>query len=137
MERHCTYAVSGKDDWARRARLVAIGGVFAIIGALAAGCSSGADVDERPSFADVDKGQAIAELVCSTCHAIGREDTGPHPDATPFRDISKNYPIDMLADSLSRGIIVDHPDMPPFSFPQDEVDALIGYMKRIQSPHET
>ena len=106
--------------------------VFAI-----SGCSAGSEVDDRPSIAEIDKGEAIAELVCSNCHAIGVDGSSPHSDATPFRDISKNYTIDMLADSLERGIIVDHPDMPPFSFPRDEVDALIDYMKRIQSPQET
>ena len=104
---------------------------------LVTGCETEAVSDERQSFAELDKGEAIAELVCSSCHAVGRDDIGPHADATPFRDISKSYPIDMLADSLSRGIVVDHPDMPPFSFAPDEVDALIEYMKRIQSPHET
>jgi mono/diheme cytochrome c family protein len=82
------------------------------------------------------QGRAIAENICSTCHAIGLEGSSPHREAIPFRDLSKNYPIEDLAEPLAEGIMVGHPDMPVFAFDPDHIDSLIAYIESIQTPHE-
>ena len=91
---------------------------------------------ENTASEKLGQGRAIAENICSTCHAIGLEGPSPHRDAIPFRDLSKHYPIEDLAEPLAEGIMVGHPDMPVFAFEPDHIDSLIAYIESIQTPHE-
>lgn len=79
-------------------------------------------------------GEQIARNVCSGCHAVGRTGASPHPDARPFRTLSRLYPVSSLEEALAEGIMVGHPDMPPFQFEPDEVSALLDYIQSIQEP---
>lgn len=79
-------------------------------------------------------GEQIARDVCSACHAIGRTDVSPHPEARPFRTLSKLYPVSSLEEALAEGIMVGHPDMPPFRFEPGEVAELLDYIQSIQDP---
>ena len=81
---------------------------------------------------DLARGQAIAENNCSSCHAVGPMGDSPLPPAPPFRQLSHNYPLNELEEALAEGISVGHPAMPPFAFPPEDVDALIGYLQSIQ-----
>ena len=83
------------------------------------------------------QGEAMAENLCAPCHAIGRTDTSPHPEALPLRNLSKKYPVQALAGPLSEGIIVGHPDMPEWQFEPQHVEALLAYLESIQAPQET
>lgn len=80
------------------------------------------------------RGQAIAEQYCSGCHAIGRGDQSTHPDSLPFRKISMHYPVRNLEEALGEGILVGHPDMPPFQFEPQQIDDLLSYIESIQDP---
>jgi mono/diheme cytochrome c family protein len=79
-------------------------------------------------------GQTIATNLCSGCHAVGRTGDSPHPDALPFRKISMRYPVRDLEEALGEGIFVGHPDMPPFVFAPEDIDALLTYIEAIQDP---
>jgi cytochrome c len=78
------------------------------------------------------QGQALVAKDCSRCHGIGRGDASRHPQAPPFRTLSKRYPIESLEEALGEGIISGHPDMPEFQFDADDVGAIIAYLKSIQ-----
>jgi cytochrome c len=69
---------------------------------------------------------------CSRCHATARTGQSPHPQAPAFRTLSKRYPIESLEEALGEGIISGHPDMPEFTFPSNDVGAIIAYLKSIQ-----
>lgn len=79
-------------------------------------------------------GEQIARDVCSGCHAIGRTGASPYPDARPFRTLSALYSISSLEEALAEGIMVGHPDMPPFQFEPEEVGELLDYIQSIQDP---
>jgi cytochrome c len=81
----------------------------------------------------VDKGEALVKKNCSRCHAIGKEGESPHPQAPPFRNLSRNYPVEDLAESLAEGIVSGHPDMPIFVFGPHDVEAIIEYLQSIQA----
>lgn len=81
---------------------------------------------------DFYKGEAIAETMCATCHAIGIDDESIHADAPPFRTLSAKFPIDALAEPLVEGIMVGHPDMPEFQFDANDVEALLTYIEGVQ-----
>ena len=85
----------------------------------------------------IGQGQVMAEMMCSSCHAIGFDDDGAHPDTVPFREFSWRYPIETLAEPLAEGIIVGHPDMPEFQFEPKDIDALLAYIESVQAPRPT
>lgn len=92
---------------------------------------------EAPRAELVGQGETIAVSLCASCHAVGREGDSPHADAVPFRQISWMYPVEALAEPLSEGIIVGHPDMPEWQFEPQDIDALLAYIESIQAPQET
>lgn len=79
-------------------------------------------------------GEEIAANLCSGCHAVGRSGASPHPDALPFRKISMHYSVRSLEEALGEGILVGHPDMPPFQLPPEDIDNLLSYIESIQDP---
>jgi mono/diheme cytochrome c family protein len=76
----------------------------------------------------VGRGEAIARQHCARCHAIGPTGESPMGLAPAFRDLSKRYPIQFLAEALAEGIVTGHPAMPRFTFGPREIDALLTYM---------
>jgi mono/diheme cytochrome c family protein len=81
----------------------------------------------------VRRGKAIVATKCAACHAIGITGASRHPKAPAFRSLSARYPIEHLAEALAEGIATGHPDMPEFTFPPSDVEALIAYMKSLGS----
>jgi mono/diheme cytochrome c family protein len=109
---------------------------FALAAGVVTGCTSastgegGAGMAASPQL----PGQTIATNLCSGCHAVDRTGESPHPEALPFREISMRYPVRDLEEALGEGIFVGHPDMPPFVFAPDDIDALLTYIEAIQDP---
>lgn len=94
----------------------------------AAGCAA------TPRAPDaISRGQAIAEANCAACHAVGLTGRSPAPEAPPFRTLSRNYRVESLEEALAEGISVGHPAMPNFEFEPREVNALIAYLRSIQT----
>jgi cytochrome c len=78
------------------------------------------------------RGEALLTTHCARCHAVGRSGVSPHPEAPPFRTLSRKFKVEGLAEALAEGISTGHPDMPEFVFEADEVGAIIDYLKSIQ-----
>jgi mono/diheme cytochrome c family protein len=85
------------------------------------------DIPEMP-------GATLARNLCAGCHATGRTDLSPHPDALPFRQFAQRYDVRTLEEPLAEGIVVGHPDMPPFQLAPDDIDDLLDYIEAIQEP---
>jgi cytochrome c len=107
----------------KRSTLLSLGLYFVLVGA--------ATTAENASLRH---GETLVMRNCSRCHAIGRVDTSTHPEAPPFRTLSKRYPIESLEEALGEGIISGHPDMPEFRFDGDDVGAIVAYLKSVQDP---
>ncbi len=75
-------------------------------------------------------GRMIAQKLCADCHAVTRHDRSPTAvnANTAFRDLHKRYPIKMLVDSISSGMIAGHDEMPAFIFSQPDMAALLSYI---------
>src|SRR5947207_12248638 len=69
-------------------------------------------------------GHDLLAAKCSRCHAIERTGVSPHAQAPPFRTLSKQYPIEGLAEALAEGFSVGHPDMPEFVFEPYDISAI-------------
>ena len=81
-----------------------------------------------------DDGRALVEANCARCHAIGKLDASPHPDAPAFRTLSQRYPLEDLEEALAEGISTGHPDMPEFVASPEQIAAIIGYLGSLQEP---
>ena len=81
------------------------------------------------------RGHAIAALKCAHCHAIGRDDERPHAIVIPFRDLHVRYPIEMLLDAKTSGVIGGHDEMPMFELSREDMHALLSYIDSL-APRE-
>ena len=48
---------------------------------------------------------ALVERACAGCHAVTITGQSPHTMAPPFRDLSKKYPIEHLAESAGKQVV--------------------------------
>src|SRR5438067_11930832 len=80
------------------------------------------------------QGRALAERMCSACHAVGRRGKSPHVGAPPFRVLGRRVELDTFTDRLREGLRSDHPDMPTFRFTREDARALLLYLRSIQAP---
>lgn len=99
---------------------------------LAAAAPAAAAGPHSPTPAEA-RGHDLVARNCGMCHAIGRTGASPNPASPPFRDLTQRYKIDDLGEALAEGIITGHPAMPEFHFAPKDVDAIIAYIKSIQS----
>ena len=77
---------------------------------------------------NIAEGQAIAERLCSRCHAVVLDQKSKHALAPPFPVIAQRYSVWGLQEALAEGIIVGHADMPKFVFSPSQIDDLLGFM---------
>lgn len=91
----------------------------------------------RGQLSPTARGEAIAKKHCARCHSVGETGESPMGLAPPFRDLSKRYPIDDLAEALAEGIVTGHPAMPHFTFEPREIDALLTYIAGLAPSYES
>ena len=80
------------------------------------------------------RGRALAERMCSQCHAIDKSGRSPHVGAPAFRALDRRLDLDSFMDRLREGLMVGHPDMPAFRFTRDDARAFVLYLRSIQAP---
>jgi mono/diheme cytochrome c family protein len=79
-------------------------------------------------------GHALAEAMCSQCHAVGKGGQSPHAGAPPFRALDRRVDLDSFLDRLREGLMVGHPDMPTFRFTREDARGFVLYLRSIQAP---
>ena len=80
------------------------------------------------------RGRALAERMCSQCHAIGKSGQSPHAGAPAFRALDRRADLDSFMERLREGLTVGHPDMPTFRFTREDARAFLLYLRSIQAP---
>jgi cytochrome c len=97
------------------------------------GTSLGFAEESEPS--DLERrGRALAERMCSPCHAIGRGGRSLHSDAPAFHALDRRLDLDVFMERLREGLMVDHPDMPTFRFSREDARAFALYLRSVQAP---
>lgn len=91
-----------------------------------AGFSGGAGSEEA-----IDHGRALVFENCSGCHAIGTNGDSPQPQAPPFRELSKRFPIDALEEAFVTSIDTGHPGMPVFKASREQIADIITYIASV------
>ncbi|MCC6779064.1 MAG: c-type cytochrome [Hyphomicrobiales bacterium] len=79
------------------------------------------------------RGRTLAERMCASCHAIGKDGHSPHSGAPEFRRLDQRIDLDGFMGHLREGITVGHPDMPDFRFTREDARAFVLYIRSIQS----
>ena len=92
---------------------------------LLAGSANGQGSPER-------RGRDLAEQMCASCHAVGRDGASPHADAPEFRALDRRIDLDSFMDRLREGLLSGHPDMPTFRFGREDARAFVLYIRSIQ-----
>jgi len=114
----------------------------AICAPLLTGCmddmSAGSARSPRASAGDeqaaqIEDGRAIAEGNCAACHAIGAKGDSPNPLAPRFRSLLSRYKAEVLETELNEGMRVAHAPMPQFQFKPEATEALIAYLRSVQT----
>ncbi len=80
----------------------------------------------------IERGYALAEAMCSSCHAVGAQGESPAPEAPAFRRLSRDFRVSTLEGALRIGISTGHPAMPVMHLPPDDVRALMAYLNSVQ-----
>ncbi|KQY90016.1 hypothetical protein ASD25_04335 [Brevundimonas sp. Root1423] len=83
--------------------------------------------------ASILRGLAFAQARCAGCHAIADIGDSPNAAAPPLREISRRYPVEMLAEAFAEGINTGHSTMPEFVLSPAESNDLINYLESVQS----
>ena len=81
----------------------------------------------------IEQGRALLQESCARCHSIDQTGASPFEPAPPFRILGTRYPVENLEEALAEGILGGHPAMPEFVFEPDQIDAIIAYLKSLQS----
>ena len=76
---------------------------------------------------DAQRGRELAERVCSNCHKVNADPTGPVSTDVPSFPSIANRP-GVTAESLAGRIIVPHPAMPGVQLTVRELREVIAYI---------
>ena len=80
------------------------------------------------------RGEVIANGMCSRCHAIGKTGDSSHAAAPRFRSLDNHMDLSKLAQRIRGGLLTGHEDMPMFRFDRDDADAMVAYIRSVQGP---
>jgi len=107
-----------------KAKLILVG----VCAALIAVSASAVSADDGA----IERGNELAERLCSDCHATGPTGESAFAEAPPFRDIARRYNVDDLAEAFAEGIVVGHPAMPVFEFSPPVIGDLLAYLHSLE-----
>ena len=80
-----------------------------------------------PGRPDAANGLRLSQLLCSSCHIVGKNQQEPVPaDVPSFFEIA-NLP-DRTEETLVNYILVPHPKMPNVSLTRDELTDIVTYI---------
>lgn len=84
-----------------------------------------------------DAGRRLVQRNCAQCHATGPTGESPSPKAPALRSIGTDYPFFDFAEALRHGMLLRHPEMPELRLTSTEIEALISYLREIQTLRRT
>lgn len=105
--------------------------VVALMVLLLAACSSWDSTTHDAAL--VNAGRDLAQSQCARCHGVGRLDDSPLAQAPPFRRLHERYAVEQLGEAFAEGIVVGHTEMPAFQLQPREIEALLAYLKSLES----
>jgi len=89
---------------------------------------------EKSSDYLVEEGQKLVAENCLSCHVLSSGSESPYEGAPALSSVLTDINKTSLADDFREGIHVGHADMPDFDFGPEGTDAVLAYLKSIQTP---
>lgn len=117
------------------ARPILIAGLAAAL-AVASGAAALAQ-DPLTDRQRADVGRRLVQRNCSQCHAVGPTGDSPSPKAPALRNLGMDYPFFDFSEALRHGMLLRHPEMPEMRLTSTEIEALISYLREIQTLRQT
>jgi mono/diheme cytochrome c family protein len=109
---------------------------LAVAAASLAACTTVADADDAMGGpGNADRGRAMVETHCASCHAVGPSGKSPYDGAPPFYEIAARGHLDDYAEAFAEGIVVPHEGrvvMPEFVLKPNEIEDLLAYLKALR-----
>jgi mono/diheme cytochrome c family protein len=100
-----------------------------LCGVLLAACAGQpADTPGLGRNDDVSRGEAIAQLRCAPCHAVGASDRSPRSAAPPFRRLRMRFNEIAWERALRQIAEGGHDEMPPVAIDPSEASDLHAYV---------
>jgi cytochrome c553 len=87
---------------------------------------------ENALSADARAGKALAQDLCSGCHAIAGADDSANPAAPPFRALLTRYTLAELEQKLPAGTLMGHPDLPSVRLSEQGAKDLVAYLEAVR-----
>ena len=78
------------------------------------------------------RGLTFVQTNCAMCHATGKYGASKNPLSPPFRTLHEKYPVENLAEAISKGIVTGHSNMPAFSLDPGQINDIIAYLKTLE-----
>jgi mono/diheme cytochrome c family protein len=104
---------------------------FAFAGLLG-GCASAQAPSVSDYRTDPQRGAALAEALCSACHATGKTDASPRAEAPPFRMLLNKLDAQNLTRDLKAGVAMAHPDLPSVHLTDRSSEDFVAYLETIK-----
>ena len=81
---------------------------------------------------DVDRGHALAQDKCGSCHSVEAHGESPLMEAPTLRALAAKWPLNHLEEALAEGIVTGHEDMPVFVFEPGQIADLLAFMRTLK-----
>lgn len=78
------------------------------------------------------RGQELAQERCAACHAVGRDDLRPDPEAPAFRDLHLRSPLLFEDPELNARMTLGHPVMPDIGLTPAQLADLTAYLRSLE-----
>ncbi len=82
--------------------------------------------------AAVARGQRLAQALCASCHAVGRQGDSPSAGAPRFRDLTTLNSGRSIDEIFAQGVLVLHPGMPSWGLTDQNQADLLAYLRTLQ-----
>ncbi len=81
--------------------------------------------------ADADRGKAVAERLCVSCHVVSQDSSGTVPEGVPPFTVIANQP-QQTAQHI-RGVLIEpHPPMPDLHLTRLEIEDIIAFIDELR-----
>jgi cytochrome c len=88
----------------------------------------------QPESVLAKRGEALLSRECGICHAVGRYGDSPQRNAPSFYEIARRRDLAEIRQSLEKGTLSGHPEMPRVSLSGNDIEAVLAYLSAIRQP---
>jgi mono/diheme cytochrome c family protein len=85
-------------------------------------------ISEAYAAGDVARGQALANVWCTSCHIVDRKGTGTNV-APPFPKIAERGAPEQRGPRAF--LFAPHPPMPDFNLARDQIEDIVAYLNSL------